>query len=237
MVHSRFVENSQPFAFLGYFLSETARLEVALDEFMFALNETDPDLVHSIAKSAPIKIENKLDFYVEALLRFGPLRCEPIFSDGELEVNSLLYSILEIYEVRNALAHGAVDIIETSSDYVKYSAWKYARAGKNRFAKQRFSIAGKNRFAKQRFSIGSGLLEELWYRGRGYRRYFERLTLLIRNGENWEKLYQDDKAIRDGRARMNELGSVLGFEVPDFSDIEELKLVFRSSSDGREDNG
>lgn len=224
MVHSRFVENSQPFAFLGYFLSETARLEVALDEFMFALNETDPDLVHSIAKSAPIKIENKLDFYVEALLRFGPLRCEPIFSDGELEVNSLLYSILEIYEVRNALAHGAVDIIETSSDYVKYSAWKYARAG-------------KNRFAKQRFSIGSGLLEELWYRGRGYRRYFERLTLLIRNGENWEKLYQDDKAIRDGRARMNELGSVLGFEVPDFSDIEELKLVFRSSSDGREDNG
>lgn len=214
MSHVPFLEKARPYAGLGYFISETAKMEFALDRFIFTVNNIDPALASEISKSAPVKIEGKVEFTLRAFGELASLKSEPLFSDGSLDLNALTYSMLEIYEVRNALAHGAVDLLEAGDGHVRYSATRYERTG-------------RGQFEEQRFLVGTYFLAELHHRSVVNRRFFDRLARKLEDNDGWEKNYQIDKESRAGHIRMLEFNEIFNLPPSKYIGDSEVEIVFR----------
>lgn len=203
--YQAFREKSQPYAPLGYFVSEVSRLEHALDNFILIAREHKPEFALKASKRFPAKIVEKLSFWISALLDLPTLRTVPFLPDGRLNLNDMYYNFLEIFDCRNHVAHGATVQILTGSNRTVFTASKI----------ENDRISGTIKNVTYRFS--TLLLYSLSERAGAFRRYFDNLRDCVSNTFSWECWYQEQKILRDNRRCLSEMGVGIPQEVDRFS--------------------
>lgn len=191
-----FHDKTNAYGALGLFIAETSALEFALDTFMFKFHELYKDAAVTFSKNAPQKIGDKLEFYVSCLINFPILRRIP-FWDIELNINAICYRVEEIFDIRNHLAHGAIDLTEISGGASIYTAVKYTRRK-------------SGSYGVDRYTIGSGFLESVWNDCKSTRKYFQNLSHALDDPDFLERNCRLQKEIVCNRVHYRELMELLG---------------------------
>jgi hypothetical protein len=101
------------YACLGRYMSDVARLEFDMDEFIFSFCTKFPKLSFSISKRFLIKIDGKINFIVYAHVLYPKLR-EYGDLNGSLNLKYIYYSMSELFDKRNSIVHGAHVFAKTS---------------------------------------------------------------------------------------------------------------------------
>jgi len=190
----QFRERSLPYAAVGYFVSEVSRVELSMDSFALELHRLYPDIARKITTKFPRQIEDKRSFWIDALLSVQILRLVPFLPDGSLRLNGMYYSLIELFEARNNVAHGATDLTNSGADKVIYTATK---------AVQR---EGTKSWGPVSYRYSSFFIEELVQTAGVFRRYFQNLTECLKGSFSWESHYQEEKSQRENRRILREFG-------------------------------
>jgi hypothetical protein len=120
------------YAAIGKYVSEIARLEYDIDDFILKFSVKFPDLSRSITRSTPFKIDEKAAYVVYAHALYPKLReCGDI--DGSLSLNYIYYGIIELFDKRNTVVHGTIISSEHKDDAFRLSVRKFKRVGKRDF--------------------------------------------------------------------------------------------------------
>lgn len=124
--------DTRVYACIGKYVGSIANLEFDLDDFIFTYAAHFPKFSFSISKNPPIKLEEKAAFFAYAHVLNPKLR-ECGDPDGMLDLKYLYYGLIEIFDVRNKIIHGAINLQETRDDFFKVRIQKYRRLSKGRY--------------------------------------------------------------------------------------------------------
>lgn len=199
---------------MGCYINAVSILEYEIDQFLFSVTEFDKHLAKSLTKKFPSTTEKKVEFICQAFERRVLLRNWPIYCDGFLCMNHFYFGCLELFEVRNILAHGATDVVRRSGVDVYYESTKLAR-----------DVQNKSQFFFTRHRVPSPLLEILFVRAKAFSRYVAHLRSTLTKNATWEIWYKNDKILRSNRTMLRDMG----FNIPTCLDDGDLEITLRSA--------
>jgi len=168
-------------------------LEFVHDHFIAAVNEKEPGFAAEKSKAFPRHFKEKTDFLVGVLLDWPELRMIPIFSDGTLNLQWLQYQLDELYDVRSALAHGSISVVEKGDGWTRWRLERWVKGEKP----GTWTVASA--------TVGSGFLAHVVATSRGIRHYLIKLEMAVEGNFTWEKAYKSDCEIRASRETVREL--------------------------------
>ena len=207
-----FTEQAKEFASIGFFISEVSRYELELDQLLIWLGKTEPEIAKMISTEYPKQAMKKVIFVVELLLICRRLRMIPMTEDGYWSLSYFFYASEQVFDVRNHLAHGAIDI--TINELGRRS-WVASKANVRREKAERATYAGI-----VRYKFSEWLLECLWHDTRVLRKYVSNVTRFMKTGEGWEQYYQQEKVLIGNRQALKEMG----VKLPSFLSSGDLTL-------------
>lgn len=186
-----FLDSCDQYKSIGGIVVALSNLEFAHDNFVLAVNRSNPKLASKISRKFPRQFRQKTDFVICVIAHSFTLRQTPIFGDGSLDLQWLQYKLDELYELRAAIAHGSILYSKTSD---KGTLWRL----------DRIVSTEKNRWGEQSLEIGTSYLADVWLTTKVLKHYLVRLTRVIENGDSWEADYKIDCEIRANLARSAE---------------------------------
>lgn len=120
------------YAAIGKFVSEMADIEFVLDDFIFAFSGKFPGAAVAISKGPPFKFEEKVSFLIYAHVLVPAMReCGDL--EGGLNLHSLFYGLLELYDRRNGIVHGRVMSSQTAPGHFVVDARRHRRLAKDTY--------------------------------------------------------------------------------------------------------
>ena len=189
---SSFFERSKNYGPVGYFISEVSDYELSMDKFIYEFARRENSLARRLTKRFPLPSMEKVRFVLNACFGVPILRSVPIFLDGWLSYSYFWYASEELFDVRNHVAHGAIDTIALDGGGTTFIASKLKTDGKTA------SI--------QRYRFTGGLLDKLADNASTLRRYCNSLRDTLIGESCWESRYQDDKKMIENRRLLGEMG-------------------------------
>jgi hypothetical protein len=189
---------------IGKAVMELSNLEFAHDQFVVSVNEKDSAFAARIAKDFPRQFRDKTDFLLVVLQEWRQLREIPIFSDGTLNLQWLQYQLDELYDVRAALAHGSLSLVERGDGWARWRLDRWVM------------IKERGTWTVASTTVGSGFLANVVATARALRRYLLNLVGAIEGTFKWEDAYKADIEIRANRESLRELVDLGAFAAPDW---------------------
>ncbi len=170
-----------------------SRLEFAFDDFLFEFAKRHEKVARDLARTYPFKIRERVDLLIAALIKVRELRTQPIFTDGFMELNWLGYALDELFEERNAIAHGASFFREIRNERIVVHFHRYVRTSRNTYEQTKYIIS----------NVG---LAHLTDRAHALRRYLESLHRFLTSGQGWEENYKIQSRVHDNWRMLKKLG-------------------------------
>lgn len=188
----KYLDEATAFSAMGKYINDVSRLEYSIDEFVWSIAECRSVVVKALGKRYPTRVEQKLDFYQSVMVRSADLWSEPLYDDGSLPVTGLCLGVKEAFEIRNFLAHGAIDLTQEGDGWVKYTASK-------------IRLETLPHKSTDRYTIGAGFLIGLASNVHAYRNYFDRLTRKVKGAGDFETHYKQQCRLHDNRNALSHL--------------------------------
>lgn len=203
-----FHEDHSEYAGIGLAIVWVSWLEKSIQDFLFSCLRFDRTRTLLAVKRALEVRENKIlkkdpklpspkyypDVVVQILLFFPKLRKEPFWDDGTLNLNAIALMIEQAFDMRNHLAHGAVEVTEKDGNTTRYTATKL-----------QLKVGTKRTYGSERYRFSDVVLSRLCDDARVLTRYLNRLEEVLEEKRAWEQVYTMEKQIIENRKFMAEL--------------------------------